>query len=175
MSSQTLCVVTGKGLPLHLRDYFIEETLDQPFLRWTPMHKLKIEEADMAGDLLELRLRIRRAQMPISLLARFAHELDQLAQIDGRGFDPDEAALILRVTGEVQDTEMAPFDALWKHTELFLSACLFVAVADGQYTVEQSRHISHLADRLSYSVERLSILEGEVLGGLERRGRARLA
>ena len=139
------------------------------------MHKLKIEEVEVAGDLLELRMRIRRAQMPTPLLARFAHELDRLAQIDGRGFDPDEAALILRVTGEVQDSEMAPFESLWRHTELFLSACLFVAVADGQYTVEQSRHISHLADRLSWSAERLSILEGEVLGGLERRGRARMA
>ena len=139
------------------------------------MHKLKIEEAEVAGDLVELRKRIERAQIPIPLLARFAHELDRLAQIDGRGFEPDEAALILRVTGEVQDIEMAPFDALWRYTELFLSACLFVSVADGQYTIEQARHISHLADRLSWSADRLSVLESEVLGDLERRGRARLA
>ena len=139
------------------------------------MHKLKIKEVEVAGDLIELRMRIRRAQIPVPLLARFAHELDRLAQIDGRGFDPDEAALILHVIGEVHEGEMAPFDALWRHTELFLSACLFVAVADGQYSVEQSRHISHLADRLSLSSDRLAFLEGEVLGGLERRGRARMA
>lgn len=128
----------------------------------------------MTSDLLELRMRIRRAQMPRSLLARFAHELDHLAQIDGRGFDPDEAALILRVTGEVQDIEMAPFDSLWRHTELFLSACLFVAVADGQYTVEQARQISRLAARLGWSSSRLAVLESDVLGLLELRGRARM-
>ena len=121
-----------------------------------------------------LRRRIRGVELEPPVLARWAHELDQLAQIDGRGFDPDEAALILRVTGEVQDVEMAPFDVLLWHAELFLSACLFVAVADGQYTIEQSRHISHLAGRLGWSAERLSGLGGSVLDELERRGRMRL-
>ncbi len=122
-----------------------------------------------------LRRRIRCIELRPSVLARWAHELDRLAQIDGRGFDPDEAALILRVTGEVQDVELAPFDALLWHAELFLSACLFVAVSDGQYTIEQSRHISHLAGRLGWSAERLSVLERQVLDDLERRGRIELS
>ena len=121
-----------------------------------------------------LRRRIRCVDLAPAVLARWAHELDQLAQIDGRGFDPDEAALILRVMGEVQDVELAPFDALLWHAELFLSACLFVAVADGQYTIEQARHISHLAGRLGWSAARLSRLEGQVLDDLERRGRMQL-
>ena len=162
------------GFPVFRRDYLVRETTDQPFLRWTLMHKLKTKEVEVAANLLELRMRIRRAQMPVSLLARFAHELDRLAQIDGRGFDPDEAALILRVTGELQDTEMAPFHALWRYTELFLSACLFVAVSDGQYTIEQARHISRLANQLNWSADRLAMLEEEVLAELERRGRARM-
>ncbi len=139
------------------------------------MHKLKAKEVEVAADLSHLWMRIRRAHIPVSLRARFAYELDRLAQIDGRGFDPDEAALILRVTGEVGDTEMAPFHALWRYTELFLSACLLVAVSDGQYTVEQARHISHLANQLNCSAERLAMLEDEMLAELERRGRARMA
>ena len=123
----------------------------------------------------QLRLRIRQAQLPPAALARLAHELDRVAQVDGRGFDPDEAALILCVTGEVLDTEMAPFESLWREGEIFLSACLFVAVADGQYTIEQSRYISRLASRLGWSAARLSALESDVLGQLEKRGRAQMA
>jgi len=104
-----------------------------------------------------------------------AHELDRLAQIDGRGFDPDEAALILTVTGDVQELKMAPFNSLWHQSRLFLSACLFVAVSDGQYTIEQSRHLSQMASRLGWSASRLALLEAEVLGHLEKRGRAHLA
>ena len=122
-----------------------------------------------------LRLRIRQAQLPPTVLARLAYELDRVAQVDGRGFDPDEAALILCVTGEILETEMAPFESLWREGEIFLSACLVVAVADGQYTIEQARHISRLASRLGWSAARLSALESEVLGQLERRGRAQRA
>ena len=121
-----------------------------------------------------LRLRVRQAQLTRGVLARLAHELDIVAQIDGQGFDPDEAILILRVTGESDDSTMAHFDALWRHAKLFLTSCLFVAVSDGQYSVEQSRHISHLASRLGWSAAQLAHLESMVLGQLERRGRARL-
>ena len=121
-----------------------------------------------------LRLHVRQAQMAPSVLVRFAHELDLVAQVDGQGFDPDEATLIHRVTGELVDVPMALFDSLWRHAELFLSGCLFVAVSDGRYSVEQARYISQLASRLGWSAAQLAGIEAAVLEQLEQRGRARL-
>jgi len=119
-------------------------------------------------------MRVRQAQMAPSVLGRLAFELDRVAQVDGQGFDPDEAILILRMTGEHADQPMAPFESLWRYGEVFLSACLFVAVSDGRYSIEQSRHISRLASRLGWSAAQLADIEAEVLGQLEQRGRARL-
>jgi hypothetical protein len=110
--------------------------------------------------------------MDPSVLARLGHELDRVAQVDGQGFDPDEAILILRVTGDLADLPMAPFDSLWRHAEIFLAACLFVAVSDGRYSVEQSRHISHLASRLGWSAAQLAGIEAVVLRQLEQKGRS---
>ena len=102
-------------------------------------------------------------------------ELERLAQIDGQGFDPDEAALIDRMLGGVAtDVEAAPFDALWEHAQIFLSACLTVAVADGRYSVEQARHVSILANRLGWSAFQLSALEGQLLTTLEHLGWSRM-
>ena len=134
------------------------------------LNDVQPKESDWSG----LRMRVRQSQMSPSVLTRFAFELDRLAQIDGQGFDPDEAILILRVTGDPGSKQRAPFDALWCHAGLFLTACLFVAVADGRYTVEQARHVSQLASRLGWSAVQLAELEATVLGQLEQRGRARL-
>ena len=102
-------------------------------------------------------------------------ELERLAQIDGQGFDPDEAAVIDRMIGDVSpDIEAAPFDALWGHAQVFLSACLTVAVADGRYSVEQARHVSILANRLGWSAFQLSALEGQMLTALEEVGWSRM-
>lgn len=102
-------------------------------------------------------------------------ELERLAQIDGQGFDPDEAALIDGMVGEIgADVDAAPFEALWVHAQVFLSACLTVAVADGQYSVEQARHVSILANRLGWSAFQLSALEGQILAALEEVGWARM-
>ena len=131
-------------------------------------------ETSLAPDWGGLRMRVRQAQIAPSVLVRLAHELDRVAQVDGQGFDPDEAILILRMTGEQGDVPMAPFDSLWRYAEVFLSACLFVAVSDGRYSIEQSRYISHLASRLGWSAAQLACIETSVLDQLEQRGRARL-
>ncbi|MGB0638070.1 MAG: hypothetical protein ACPGTU_01985, partial [Myxococcota bacterium] len=87
-------------------------------------------------------------------------------------FDPDEVILIMHVVGALDEKfTPAPFESLWRHAELFLTACLHVAVADGQYSIEKARHISSLANRLGWSAAQLSTLEGRVLHALAERGR----
>ena len=58
----------------------------------------------------------------------------------------------------------------WPCAELFLTACVYVAVADGEYAVEEARRISLFAHRLGYSARRLSELESRVFEELRQRG-----
>ncbi len=113
--------------------------------------------------------------MSVAVLKRFEFELEQVAQIDGQGFEPDEAALIVRIIGDLpDDVDVAPFEALWAYASVFLAACLMVAVADGRYSVEQARHISTLASRLGWSAFQLSQIEADTLKKLEAQGWLRI-
>ena len=122
-----------------------------------------------------LRERLSGAELSSSIRCRFGSELERLAQIDGRGFDPDEVILIMHMVGAVDEKcAPAPFESLWCHADLFLTACLHVAVADGGYSIEKARHVSLLANRLGWSAAQLSEIEGVVLRGLAARGRAQI-
>ena len=48
------------------------------------------------------------------------------------------------------------------HAELFVRACVTVALADGQYSVEEARLVSGLAHRLGVSAHQLAELETTV-------------
>ena len=125
---------------------------------------------------IRMRHRLNKAQMSISVRKRFELELERVAQIDGQGFDPDEAALIVRIVGDIAvDVVPAAFESLWAHASDFLAACLMVAVADGRYSVEQARHISSLASRLGWSAYQLSQIESDTLDTLELQGWLRIA
>ena len=121
---------------------------------------------------INLRKQIAAERMKAGVARRFGEELERLAQIDGYGFDPDEAMLITRLVQEEpgEQVEPAPFEALWEHGELFLTACLYVAVSDGRYSVEQSRHLSVIANRLGWSTRQIASLEDMVLEELRSRG-----
>ena len=122
-----------------------------------------------------LRVQVRSAAMTDPVRRRFELELERLAQVDGQGFDPDEASLIVRLVGDaVKPEPCAGLDELWPYTRVFLTACLYVAVVDGRYTVEQARRISRLSTALGWSVNQLSDLEAEVLSRLESRGAQRM-
>ena len=121
-----------------------------------------------------IRSRVEAASVSVPIRRRFEVELERLAQVDGQGFDPDEAVLIGHMVGAISESEgTASFDALWLHSSLFLSACVTIAVADGRYSVEQARHISTLASRLGWSAAQLSALEDQTLAHLEAKGSAR--
>lgn len=91
----------------------------------------------------------------------FANGLREVAAVDGFINDV-EGKLIACLIDEGEhdaDGDAAPFEALWSCAELFLSACITVAVSDGVYVVEEARIISLFAHRLGFSVRRLSALE----------------
>ena len=118
-----------------------------------------------------MRRRLDKARLSLPVRKRFEVELERLAQVDGQGFDPDEAVLILRIVGDLPGHVVpAPFECLWRHASDFLAACLMVAVADGRYSVEQARHISVLASRLGRSAQQLARIEADTLGRLEAQG-----
>lgn len=59
-------------------------------------------------------------------------------------------------------TAPAPFSDLWPHAELFVTAAVWVAVADGVYGVEEARVVSGLAHSLGFSAGDLATLEARV-------------
>lgn len=82
-------------------------------------------------------------------------------------------ALIAKVMGGPLDPgPRAPFEALWPHADLFLTVCIYVAVTDGQYGVEEARHISAFAHRLGLSARQLERLEARVFEELKLRATA---
>ena len=94
----------------------------------------------------------------------------KVAQVSGPVQDT-EAALIERLVRAPTEAAgpVAPFDALWQCSDLFIEACITVAVAQGGYTVDKARHIAQLAHRLGFSARQLSELERVVIGALVAR------
>ena len=122
----------------------------------------------------KLSHRIRQAGLSDEVARAFAQGLREV--IVGPVTAQDERLrLIDRLVGAVAPGEEAPFEALWPHAELFLTAALTVAVADGQYIVEEARKISDFAHRLGLSARQLSQLEARVFTDIRARGAARMA
>ena len=120
-----------------------------------------------------LSTRIKQAGLAPAVARTFS---DGLRAVIGE--DPIEgtsrAALVERVLGALssQAERPAPFEALWPHSELFLTACVTVAVTDGEYRVSEARQISHYAHRLGFSARQLAELESRVLRKIVERGAA---
>jgi hypothetical protein len=123
-----------------------------------------------------LSTRIREAALTPDVARTFA---DGLRQVMGE--DPADgttkAALVNRLREALQDpestqAEAAPFEALWPHGELFLTACITIAVSDGEYRVEEARLVSHFAHALGLSARQLATLESKVLRQIAARGAA---
>ena len=115
--------------------------------------------------------RIASAGLSPSVARAFAEGLREVAAAKG-GVNGDELALIGRLFEGLwgPDTRLAPFESIWPHGELFLTACVYVAVADGHYDVEEARVVSAYAHRLGLSAHQLSELESRVFAELRQRG-----
>lgn len=120
-----------------------------------------------------LSTRIKQAALSPEVARTFADGLRAVI-----GADPTEgtakAALVARVLGALpaDPSEGAPFEALWPHAELFLTACVTVAVADGEYRVEEARLISNFAHSLGLSARQLAELERRTIRQIVQRGAA---
>lgn len=115
---------------------------------------------------MRLSRRIADAGLSPAVSRTFAEGLREIAAADGYVNDV-EARIIQRLIDDgSRDTPAAPFEALWSCAELFLTACITIAVVDGVYSVEEARLISLFAHRLGYSVRRLSELESRVFAEL---------
>jgi len=118
---------------------------------------------------MRLSHRIAEAGLSPAVARTFAGGLREIAEADGYLNDV-ESRFIRRVMDHgPDDTAPAPFEALWSCAELFLTACIILAVSDGPYSVEEARLISLFAHRLGYSVRRLSELESRVFSALNER------
>jgi tellurite resistance protein len=123
---------------------------------------------------MRLKSRINAAGLSASVARTFTEALTQVASAKG-GLEGNETALINKLLGKhwSAEVEPAPFEALWPHGELFLTCCIYVAVADGHYDVEEARIVSGYAHRLGLSAAQLSELEARVFKELQERGAAR--
>lgn len=118
--------------------------------------------------------RINAAGLSPGVARTFSDRLAEVAGAKG-GVAGDESALIQRLFGKMwgPGDEAAPFEALWPHAELFLTACVYIAVADGHYDVEEARVISGYAHRLGLSAGQLGELEARILKDIADRGARR--
>ena len=123
---------------------------------------------------MRLKSRINAAGLSAPVARTFAEALTQVASAKG-GLEGNETALIQKLLGKhwSAEVEAAPFEALWPHGELFLTCCIYVAVADGHYDVEEARIVSGYAHRLGLSAAQLSELEARVFKELQERGASR--
>ncbi len=123
---------------------------------------------------MRLNHRINAAGLSAPVARTFSEMLTQVAGAKG-GLEGNEIALINKLLGKhwTAEVEAAPFEALWPHGEIFLTCCIYVAVADGHYDVEEARIISGFAHRLGLSAAQLSVLEARVFAELKERGAAR--
>jgi len=120
---------------------------------------------------MHLSNRIAESRLSDAVARTFADGLKQVAAADGPENNV-ERQLISRLVNVSwsSSSDPAPFEALWSCAELFLTACIYIAVADGEYAVEEARRISLFAHRLGYSARRLSELESRVFEELRERG-----
>jgi uncharacterized tellurite resistance protein B-like protein len=119
---------------------------------------------------MRLSARIAALELGAPQQHRLRLVLAELAGADG-ALNPAEARLIDRLVPAPASEEVppAPLQGLWKHAEVVVEACLYVAVCDGEYSVEEARRVSELAHALGLSARRLREVEARTFAALQTR------
>lgn len=119
---------------------------------------------------MKLSHRIAAAGLDPAQRRRFLEELRRVAAADGQICE-EEFHLIERLLPGADALLDLPaeLDALWAHGALLVTACIYVAVSDGEYGVEEARMISNLAHQLGMSAHQLSQLEARTFTELAER------
>jgi tellurite resistance protein len=103
----------------------------------------------------------------------FTRGLRAVARADGALDEPERRAIEVLLGGSLgENAPREPLESIWPHAELFVRACIHVALVDGHYRVEEARAVGKLAHRLGLSVQRLEALERQVFAKLEAAARA---
>lgn len=119
---------------------------------------------------MKLSRRIAAAGLSAPARQRLRLLLREVAVADGQ-VRAEEADLVRRLVPEAEPAgEAAALDALWPHKELVVQACVYVAVADGAYGVEEARAVGRVAHQLGLSSHQLGRIEEAVFTELAARG-----
>ncbi len=103
----------------------------------------------------------------------FTRGLAAVARADGDPDEPERLAIQALLGGRLgENAPREPIESVWPHAELFVRACIHVALIDGHYRVEEARAVGRLAHRLGLSAQRLAELEKQVFEKLERAARS---
>jgi hypothetical protein len=128
----------------------------------------------MRPTLMRIADRIEMSGMPTEVLATFREGLAEV--VAAGGFSSMEHEVLRGLFARIidGDVEPAPFEDLWPWAELFVSACVYVAVCDGAYGVEEARIVGVMARRLGFGAGDLARIEERVFEDLwDRVGRDR--
>ena len=117
---------------------------------------------------MSLYQQIQDSELSPALARSFADGLRSIAQLSGPLTSQEQAFVknLLPESGHMA----APFEDLWPVAEIFLRACICIALVEGQYSIVKSRQISTFAHRLGFSAQRLSDLEADVFQHLRSLG-----
>jgi hypothetical protein len=119
-----------------------------------------------------LSRRVAQAGLPPAARHSLRQALLAVASANGEP-DPAQSALILKILGPEEEpgaAEPAPIESLWPHAELFVTAAVTVATADGRYDIDEARIVATLAHNLGLSAHQLSALESKLLRAIRDRG-----
>jgi len=117
---------------------------------------------------MRLSTRIAHANMPAPVGQVFVKSLRMLADVGGSS-SPEQSMLIDCLLPIDLSRKSSDFDALEPYRALFLEACIYVAVADGEYCIDEARLISKFAHQLGLSVRRLAQLEARTFLALRNK------
>ena len=118
---------------------------------------------------MHLREMVQTARLSPQESRAFAAGLRSVASVEGPASMTEEA-FIGRLCAEDPTVEASGFEALWPHSKLFLTACICLAVVDGNYSVSKARKISDFAHKLGFSAFQLGQLESELFSALRSEG-----
>ncbi len=115
---------------------------------------------------------IAAAKLTPSMRRVFYRGLREVAVADGSINPSEQRAIKALLGGHLgRGAPREPLEAIWSHAELFIRACIHIALVDGRYRVEEARSVSLQAHRLGLSAQRLAILEKRVFDKLEAAAR----
>lgn len=117
---------------------------------------------------MRLYQQIQDANLSPAIARSFADGLRSIAQLSGP-LTSQEQAFVQNLLPHAGHTS-APFEDLWPVAEIFLRACICIALVEGQYSIVKSRQISTFAHLLGLSAQRLSDLESQVFHQLRNIG-----